>query len=39
MMRFLEHGYQVRMVPTSYNTHAVDAPSDIAVVEELMQQV
>ena len=38
MMRFIEHGYQVRMIPTSYSTHAVDAPSDIAVVEELMQR-
>ena len=37
MMRFLEHGRKVKMIPTSYNTHAVDAPSDISVVEELMQ--
>ena len=37
MMRFLEHGYKVRMVETDFDTHAVDTPQDLANVEELMR--
>ena len=37
MMQFIEHGYQVRMIPTSHSTHAVDAV-ELAVVEELMRR-
>jgi 3-deoxy-manno-octulosonate cytidylyltransferase (CMP-KDO synthetase) len=37
MMRVLEHGMNVRMVPTNYNTHAVDTDQDIIFVEKLMQ--
>ena len=36
MMRVLEHGLKVRMVPTQYNTHAVDTPEDLAKVEQMM---
>jgi 3-deoxy-manno-octulosonate cytidylyltransferase (CMP-KDO synthetase) len=37
MLRALEHGFPVRMVPTSHVTYAVDAPGDVARVESLMQ--
>jgi 3-deoxy-manno-octulosonate cytidylyltransferase (CMP-KDO synthetase) len=37
MMRVLEHGQKVRMIPTSYNTFAVDTAEDLKRVEELMQ--
>jgi len=33
MMRILEHGFKVRMVPTSHNTQAVDTPADLKAVE------
>lgn len=36
MMRVLEHGYKVKMVPTRYETHAVDHPADIDYVEKAM---
>lgn len=36
MMRILEHGMKVRMVPTKHNTYAVDTPSDLRRVEEMM---
>jgi 3-deoxy-manno-octulosonate cytidylyltransferase (CMP-KDO synthetase) len=36
MMRFLEHGYPVHMVETSFETQAVDTPEDLARVEALM---
>ena len=36
MMRVLEHGMKVRMVPTNYNTHAVDTVEDLSKVEKLM---
>ncbi|OHC75515.1 MAG: 3-deoxy-manno-octulosonate cytidylyltransferase [Rhodospirillales bacterium RIFCSPLOWO2_12_FULL_58_28] len=36
MLRFLEHGYPVRMVETRFNTHAVDTPEDLTRVEKLM---
>jgi len=38
MMRVLEHGLNVRMVPTEYHTEAVDTPADLARVEQLMAQ-
>jgi 3-deoxy-manno-octulosonate cytidylyltransferase (CMP-KDO synthetase) len=38
MMRVLEHGMKVRMVPTNYNTHAVDTEEDLKTVERLMQR-
>lgn len=36
MMRVLEHGLKVRMVPTAYNSRSVDTPADLASVEQLM---
>ena len=36
MMRILEHGLKVRMVPTKYNTHAVDTEEDLKKVEKLL---
>ncbi|MCE7915772.1 MAG: 3-deoxy-manno-octulosonate cytidylyltransferase, partial [Nitrosomonas sp. PRO4] len=33
----LEHGLQVRMVHTEFNTQAVDTEVDLARVEKLMQ--
>jgi len=37
MMRVLENGLKVHMVPTKYQTHAVDTPSDLHKVEWLMK--
>jgi len=37
MMRVLEHGMKVKMVPTNYNTHAVDTINDLIIVEKQMQ--
>lgn len=36
MLRFLEHGYKVRMVETKIASHAVDTPEDLKLVEQLM---
>lgn len=36
MMRILEHGTKVRMVPTQFNSQAVDTPDDLKRVEQLM---
>ena len=36
MMRVLEHGWKVRMIPTAFNTHAVDTIEDLKKVEKLM---
>jgi len=37
MLRVLEHGLRLRMVPTEFDTHAVDTPADLALVEQLMR--
>jgi 3-deoxy-manno-octulosonate cytidylyltransferase (CMP-KDO synthetase) len=37
MMRVLEHGYKVRMVPTTHDTQAVDTMSDLIRVEKAMK--
>jgi 3-deoxy-manno-octulosonate cytidylyltransferase (CMP-KDO synthetase) len=37
MMRVLENGQKIRMAPTRFNTHSVDTPEDIKIVEQLMQ--
>jgi len=39
MMRVLEYGYKVKMVPTRHQTHAVDTPSDLQHVESLMRKL
>jgi 3-deoxy-manno-octulosonate cytidylyltransferase (CMP-KDO synthetase) len=36
MMRVIEHGHRVRMVPTKYISHSVDTLEDLKVVERLM---
>ena len=37
MLRLLEHGYKVKIVPTESNTYSVDTPEDLAKVEQLMK--
>jgi 3-deoxy-manno-octulosonate cytidylyltransferase (CMP-KDO synthetase) len=37
MLRVLEHGMKLRMIPTVHDTHAVDTPADLALVEQLMR--
>ncbi len=37
MLRFLEHGFKIRMQRTGYRTHAVDVPGDVLEVERLMK--
>ncbi len=39
MMRVLEHGLKVKMVPTRHSSHAVDTPDDLARVESLMRDL
>jgi len=39
MMRVLENGLKVRMIPTKYNTHAVDTIDDLKKVENLMKDI
>ncbi len=36
MMRVLEHGLKLRMVPTRHDSHAVDTPRDLEMVSRLM---
>lgn len=36
MLRILEHGEKVRMVPTAFRTWSVDTPADLARVTKLM---
>jgi len=38
MMRVLEHGYNVKMVPTIYDTYSVDTKDDLKRVEDLMKK-
>jgi 3-deoxy-manno-octulosonate cytidylyltransferase (CMP-KDO synthetase) len=38
MLRFLENGVPVHMVPTNYQTYAVDTPDDLARVAVIMQK-
>ncbi len=39
MMRVLEHGYKVLMVPTSYDTKAVDTLEDLKKVEQIINKL
>jgi 3-deoxy-manno-octulosonate cytidylyltransferase (CMP-KDO synthetase) len=39
MMRVLEHGLKVKMVPTRHDTRAVDTPDDLRRVEQLMRNL
>jgi len=38
MLRLLEHGYRVKMVESSFDTHAVDTPEDLRLVEQMMEK-
>jgi len=37
MLRLLEHGYRVKMVPTAYDTYSVDTSEDLERVKSLME--
>lgn len=37
MLRAMEHGFRVRMVPTQYDTYSVDTMEDLRWVERLME--
>ncbi|MDI6591502.1 MAG: 3-deoxy-manno-octulosonate cytidylyltransferase [Patescibacteria group bacterium] len=37
MNRILEHGYKVKMVLENFETHSVDTPEDLRLVEKLME--
>jgi 3-deoxy-manno-octulosonate cytidylyltransferase (CMP-KDO synthetase) len=37
MLRCLEYGYKVRMIPTTIETYSVDTPEDLHDVEQAMQ--
>lgn len=39
MLRILEHGRRVRLVETTVETHAVDTPEDLRLVETLMETI
>ena len=39
MLRILENGKSIKMVPTKYESFAVDTPSDLIKVEKLMQKI
>ena len=36
MMRLLEHGHKVKMVPTQSDSYSVDTPEDLSRVEQMM---
>jgi 3-deoxy-manno-octulosonate cytidylyltransferase (CMP-KDO synthetase) len=38
MLRVLEHGYKVKMVPTKYEVYEIDTPQDLDRVERLMEK-
>jgi 3-deoxy-manno-octulosonate cytidylyltransferase (CMP-KDO synthetase) len=38
MMRVLEHGYKVKMVPTNFTTYSVDTKDDLDYVEKCMKE-
>ncbi len=38
MLRLLEHGYKVKIVPTQADSYSVDTPEDLEKVERLMQK-
>jgi 3-deoxy-manno-octulosonate cytidylyltransferase (CMP-KDO synthetase) len=39
MMRILENGLNVKMVPTKYQTQAVDTEVDLKIVEQLIREI
>ncbi|MDA0747517.1 MAG: 3-deoxy-manno-octulosonate cytidylyltransferase [bacterium] len=38
MLRAMEHGYKVKMIESDYETHAVDTPEDLRLVEQMMEK-
>jgi 3-deoxy-manno-octulosonate cytidylyltransferase (CMP-KDO synthetase) len=38
MLRILEHGFRLRIVVANYDTHAVDTPADLTLVEQLFEK-
>jgi len=38
VLRAMEHGYKVKMVPENFETHAVDTAEDLRLVEKLMEK-
>ena len=38
MLRVLEHGYKVKMIPTKFDTYSVDTKDDLKHVEQLMKK-
>jgi len=38
VLRAMEHGYKVKMVPENYDTYSVDTPEDLKKVEKLMEK-
>ena len=38
MLRFMEHGIPVRMAQTEFQTHAIDTPADVEVVESALRE-
>ena len=39
MLRLLENGYNVHIVPTNYYSHAVDTPSDISIIQKYLNDL
>lgn len=39
MLRVLEHGYRLKMVPVSFGTHSVDTAEDLKKVEDMMRML
>ena len=39
MMRILEHGLKVRMVPTLHTTQSVDTPQDLERLEKILAKI
>lgn len=37
MLRVVEHGYKVKMIPTKYDTYSVDTKKDLEKVEKIMK--
>ena len=37
MLRVLEHGYKVKMIPTKFDTYSVDTTDDLKRVEKIME--
>ena len=36
MLRYVEHGRPIQLVESTENTHSVDVPEDVAVVERML---